>query len=649
MPAVIRAAAPAFDSSGTPFSTEFADVYHSTAGAGQSRHVFLCGSDLPARWARMRLFTVVEMGFGVGVNFMATWTAWKEDRERCDRLHYVAIEKHPFTRESLVALHARYPEFAIPSTALCAAWPPAVPGMHRLHFDLGRVSLTVCFGDARDVVPELALAADAFYLDGFAPDRNPDMWSPGLMKALGRLAAPDATIATYSTARAVREALAGAGFMTERRAGFGGKREMLAGRFAPRWQLRNRTEGAKPASDKSVLVVGAGVAGASVAERLCARGWRVDLIERRRGPAEEGSGMGAGVLQPHVSRDDSILSRFTRAGFLYAQKTWTEPPSGSAPIFNPCGVLQLAADTAQELRMAETLSRLGYPPDYAQYRTRDDAATLGGHELDTGGWWFPAAGSMRPAAFVRSQLDSAKGNSNTTLRLHFGRQIESLRRVGGRWQARDARGDLVAEAEIAVLANAHDAARLVDLGPAYLQRVRGQLMQIPAPPFPAPRCVVSGSGYVLPAIDGCAVVGASYDIGDENTRPEEAATSANLVRLDRLLPGSSVRVDPASLRSQIGFRCVAADRLPMLGAIVDLAAARIRASELTGARPADLPRITGLFGAFAYASRGLAWNLLAAELLACELEGEPLPLERSLKHAVDPGRFAMHRLRHGAL
>ena len=649
MPVVIRPATTAFDSSGTPFSPEFADVYHSASGAGQSRHVFLCGNDLPARWARMRLFTVVETGFGVGLNFMATWTAWKEDRERCDRLHYVAIEKHPFTLQSLVSLHGRYPEFAIPSATLCAAWPPAVPGMHRLHFDGGRVSLTVCFGDARDVVPELALDADAFYLDGFAPDRNPDMWSPGLMKALSRLAAPGATIATYSTARAVRDALAAAGFTTERRAGFGGKREMLAGRFAPRWPLRNRTQEPGSVSEKSALVIGAGVAGASVTERLCARGWRVDLVERRAGPAEEGSGMVAGVLQPHVSRDDSILSRFTRAGFLYASKRRIDPPAGSAPIFTPCGVLQLAANPTLFLRMAATLSWLVSPAEYAQYRTRNDAAALAGHELETGGWWFPAAGWMQPSAFVRSQLDSAQANPDTTLLLHFGRQIDSLRLVGYRWQVRDARGDLVAEAAIAVLANARDAARLADLGPAYLQQVRGQVTQVPAPPFPAPRCVVCGSGYVLPAIGGSAVVGASYDIDDENTMPDEAATSANLIRLDRLLPGSSVRVDPASLRSQVGFRCVAPDRLPMLGAIVDLAAARIRASELGGARPPDLPRIPGLFGAFAYASRGLAWNLLAAELLASEIEGEPLPLERSLKHAVDPGRFAMHRLRHGTL
>src|SRR5205085_9222047 len=164
-------------------------------------------------------------------------------------------------QRSLVKLHARYREFADVSAELCAAWPVAVPGMHRRHFDDGRVSLTLCFGDALDIAPELVLAADAFYLDGFAPDRNPDMWTPELMKALARVAAPDATIATYSTAGVVRDALDQAGFATAKRAGFGAKREMLVGRYAPRWPLLQRIRHREPALDKTVIVVGAGLAG----------------------------------------------------------------------------------------------------------------------------------------------------------------------------------------------------------------------------------------------------------------------------------------------------------------------------------------------------------------------------------------------------
>ena len=110
MPAPLVPAAPAFDADGTPLSPEYGDVYHSDeSGPGQSRHVFLGGNDLPARWAGSRVFTVLETGFGLGLNFLATWTAWRADSARPERLHFVSVEKHPFARAGLATLHARYP------------------------------------------------------------------------------------------------------------------------------------------------------------------------------------------------------------------------------------------------------------------------------------------------------------------------------------------------------------------------------------------------------------------------------------------------------------------------------------------------------------------------------------------------------------
>ena len=169
--------------------------------------MFLAGNGLPARWRGRRAFSVLETGFGFGLNFLATWAAWREDAERCGRLHFVSLEKHPFAAADLERLHARYPEFAESAAALRAAWPPLVPGVHRLELERGRVVLTLAFADAADALRELRLAADAIYLDGFAPAKNPAMWSAAALKALARLAAPGATAATWSTAAPVREAL----------------------------------------------------------------------------------------------------------------------------------------------------------------------------------------------------------------------------------------------------------------------------------------------------------------------------------------------------------------------------------------------------------------------------------------------------------
>ena len=254
MRAPLVPAEPAFDAAGTPYSPEYGDIYHSAdSGPGQARHVFLGGNDLPARWSGERVFTIVETGFGLGVNFLATWDAWRADSRRPERLHFVSVEKHPFTREGLAGLHARYAEFAPLAAQLQSAWPLPLPGMHRLEFEGGRVLLTLAFADAADILPQLRLAADAFYLDGFAPDRNPDMWSPEMMKALARIARNGATLATYTTARAVRDALAAAGFTPELRTGFGRKRNMLAARYSPQRTARHGLPAPKSWSERRAI------------------------------------------------------------------------------------------------------------------------------------------------------------------------------------------------------------------------------------------------------------------------------------------------------------------------------------------------------------------------------------------------------------
>ena len=208
MPGPLVPAVRAFAADGTPYSAAFGDVYHSAEGGpAQTRHVFLHGNGLPGRWQGRRTFTILETGFGLGLSFLATWRAWRDDPARCERLHFVSVEKHPFAGSDLAFVLKKYGE--LKSEELVARWPMLVPGMHRLEFENGKVVLTLFFGDIAEGLPQLQLAADAFYLDGFAPAKNPQMWEPRLLRHLGRLAAPGATLATWSVAASVREALAG--------------------------------------------------------------------------------------------------------------------------------------------------------------------------------------------------------------------------------------------------------------------------------------------------------------------------------------------------------------------------------------------------------------------------------------------------------
>ena len=594
-PAILVPARLAFAADGTPFSEAYGDVYHSAGGGvAQARHVFLRGNGLPARWQGRHAFTIVETGFGFGLSFLASWQAWREDPRRCARLHFVSIEKHPFAMSDLEVLFGKFPELKPEATQLASRWPMLVPGMHRIDFEGGAVVLTLFFGDVADGLPQLALAADAFFLDGFAPPKNPDMWEPRLLRHLGRMAAPGATFATWSVAAPVREALEGAGFAVEKDRGFGTKREMLRGNLIP----RKRTEPERTRS-RSAIVIGAGVAGAAACERLASRGWQVTLIERHAAPAAEASGNHAGVFHPIVAPDDSLFARYTRASFVFLLNHWKNLDKLE---WNRCGVLQLARNDAERASQRRALETLGYPARYARF----DAAK--------GGVWYPEAGWVKPRSLVQALL-SRKG-----IETRFGIEVSELEFAGQNWHAKNKQGKTIAAAPVVVLANAADALRLAPRPEVRLRRVRGQLTMAPA--IAGLDHVVLRGGMALPGVDGVSVIGASFDLDDHDPQVRADSHAGNLDRLELMLPGAGRGLDPAKLEGRVAFRAVVPDRLPMVGSLGN-----------------------GLYAAFAYGSRGLLWSSLAGELLASMLEGEPLPVERKLAAAVDPERFSIREKR----
>ena len=568
---------------GVPYSAAYGDLYHSAAGGvAQARQVFLQGNQVVERWAGRERFVILETGFGAGIKFLATWQAWRRDPARCGRLHFVSVEKHPFALSDLRDLLGRYPDLQAEANELEASWPLLVPGAQRLEFDGGNVVLTLFFADI-GVVRDLRLAADAFYLDGFAPAKNPDMWSHALMRSLSRLAAPGATAATWSVAAEVRKALQETGFAVEKRPGFGGKREMLI--------ARHEKGGRTPfIPRRSAAVVGAGLAGAAVCERLCARGWDVTLYERHAAPAQEASGNHAGSFHPVITPDDSLFARLTRAAFLASLRRFA---SLQNLRWDPCGVLQLARDDKEDASQRKALAALGLPPQYAQHATAQEASAHAGVPLAASGVWFPRGGWIQPRSLVEAQL-AACGNR---LSLKYATELKVL-----------------PKAPVVILANSAEAPKLHPVPHLRLRRVRGQLTDVPASEIEPPHAVVLRGGMVLPPVEGLCVVGASYDIDDEDPHPRVDSHESNVERMARIL---NVTTSPKALKGRVAFRAVAPDRVPVVGKLGE-----------------------GVYGAFAYGSRGLIWAALAAECLAAELEGEPLPLEGKLADAMDPGRFA---------
>lgn len=609
MPEVLTPARLAYAEDGTPWSPEYGDLYHSAQGGiAQAQYVFLHGNGLPDRWAGAPRFCILETGFGFGLSFLATWHAWQEDPRRCARLHFVSVEKHPFGAQDLAVLHAPHAELAPLAAELRDAWPMLVPGLHRLEFEQGRVVLTLAFGDAARLLPQLRLAADAVFLDGFAPAKNPDMWTPELMKAVARLCAPGATAATWSVAASVRDGLRAAGFAAEKRRGFARKSEMLVAQFVPPRTLRVAPP--RPA-ERSAAVVGAGIAGAAVCQRLAARGWEVTLVERHHAPAQEASGNHAGAFHPLVTRDDSHAARLSRGAFSWLLEHWRQLDAiGASPEWARCGLLQLVRDAREDAAQRAALEALALPPEYAQVLDAAQASACAGVRLAAGGLWFPEGGWIRPASLARALIERSGAKAL------YGREAAALERAGPRWVLRDRLGETIVEAGAVVLANAEDALRLAPSPPIRLRKVRGQLTYLP--PIASLKAVVLRGGMALPDIDGVSVTGASFDLDDEDRALRADSHAGNLERLERLIPGAARGLDPAKLEGRVGFRTVAPDRLPLIGAL--------------GEAP-------GLYGAIAYGSRGLLWAGMGAELLASVMDGEPLPLEAPLAAALDPGRF----------
>jgi tRNA 5-methylaminomethyl-2-thiouridine biosynthesis bifunctional protein len=650
MPDRLVPATLAFRDDGTLVSPAYGDIYHSAAGAlAQANHVFVGGNRLPGRWQGARTFTIVETGFGTGCNFLATWAAWRDDPTRCERLHFVSIEKHPFTRDDLriAASHiVANTTISADVEALVDAWPILMPGLHRLEFDEGRVVLTLVFGDALAMLPKLALRADAFYLDGFAPSKNADLWSVDVFRALAKHAGDDATFATYSSSGIVKRALDESGFSYRKVEGFAGKRAMLVGEFAPRWRIRrHEPPRALAVAERSAIVIGAGLAGCAIVERLAARGWHVTLIERHAHIASEASGNPAGVFHPLMTRDDHVASRLTRAGFLHALTRWRAlERAGHAFARSTHGLLHLAASDDDFARMRAAFDALAVPPDYARLFTVDDVRTHLGLAATQGGLLFPHGGAIWPAALSAAQC-AAAGERLTCM---MGTAVARLEHVDARWRALDADGRTLAEADAVVLANAGDAARLAGQRYVTLQPVRGQLTWLP-PGSAAPlACPVIGDGYAVPLDDGALLIGATFEPDDIDPALRHAGHEENLARVAKLLPGLLTNVpDAARLSGRVAFRWVTSDRLPVIGALADEARTLAHANTFGGAKPRDLPRIAGLYGAFGYGSRGLVWAALGAELIASQLEGEPWPLERELADAIDPARFLIRALRAG--
>lgn len=585
----------------TPFAGAYGDSYFMPGrGVEESRAVFIEPSELPRRFAELPddgVFVIGETGFGTGLNALLAADCFERHAPASARLHYCSAELHPLTVEDLARAVSHWPELSEPAAALVAAWPPPAPGFHRIH--LGeRVELTLMFGEAETLWWAGPEGVDAWFLDGFAPSRNPDLWTGSLFKALAQRSRPGTSVATFTAAGVVRRGLAEAGFEVERHEGFGAKRHRLTASMPGHWTPRRTRHG-------EAIVVGAGFAGCTSARALAERGWSVTVVDPRL--ASAASSPLAAVLYTTASHHLNAQNRFYLGSLLHAQR-W--------------------------------LQRLGFPRDETEGRLDgvvqhlvDPRVAGKTHQaMDTGAWpaallapmgkdrvRIAGAGSLRPEVWCRFLLDHPR----------IATAADRVEAIAGAARVELAAGGVL-EGDAIVLCTAASARDFPGLGWLPLRVVRGQVSFCRATPESRSwRETYCHAGYVTPAFEGVHSVGATFDRGRQEAVVDIADDELNLAELKRNVPslwralgGEAVEV----VGRQAGLRCQSADTLPLAGPLPD-----------PGHNPHTLDE--RLWLNIAHGSKGLTHTPLCADIISDRLSGHPPPADGPVMASIAPERF----------
>ena len=604
-------------------------------GLLQARHVFLQGCGLwspaaqPLAWQGRRQWHVLETGFGLGLSFLATWQAWKLDPQRPERLFFTSVEAWPVAAQDIVRSVQAWPELQPLADELAGAWRGLLPGIHRLVFEGGRVQLTLCIGPVDKMLREIDVAVDSVFLDGFSPEANPEMWSLHTLKAVARLCRTGTRVASWCVKRSVREDLAQCGFAVTRADGLPPKSHRLQAVFNPAWTPRTRLRPAlHTQAPRTALVLGAGLSGSAVACSLARRGWAVTVLDAGDGVGAGASGLPAGLTAPHVSPDDSVLSRITRAGVRATLQRCSELlQAGSDWAWT--GVLEHRVEGKRALPSGEAWPVQGH--EWSTPASPQQIAAAGLPQ-EAQALWHAMAAWLRPRQLVAAQL------ATPGIAVRWGTPVHALRPGPQGWQALDAQGRLLAEADQVIVAGGFHTGALLPEAGLPLNPLRGQISMGPMTALPAdvqarlPRVPVNGHGSFIAGVPLPLQWGSQpgWYLGStfERACPEAVLRNedhaANHARLATLLPSFSEPMRSAFALDQVlawaGLRCTLPDRLPAIG-------------------PVHAQQWPGLQVCAGMGARGISLSVLCGEVIAAQLEGEPLPLAPASAAHLAASRF----------
>ena len=600
-----------YNDAGTPVSELFGDIYFSdNGGLDETDYVFLHKNQLPERWFThpRAFFHIAETGFGTGLNFLLTWLRFRQYKTQsttCQRLYFSSFEKYPLSKADLTKALAAWPQLAELTTLLVESYPIALPGPHRMTFDGGTVMLDLWLGDVNELLPQVPEhnKVDAWFLDGFAPSKNPDMWQQNLFNQMFRLSHSDTTASTFTCAGFVRRGLNDAGFSARKTKGHGQKREML---IASAEQAAEFS--CKPPSQ--ITVIGAGVAGINAAFALWQKGIKVQLL-----CADTEAGMGAshnrqGAVYPNLHATYDLMSALSCQSFLYARQFYVLWLNKLAVAADWCGVLTLACNDNLAKRQYKIKQQSFALSGLFNAVTKEQSSEIAGVTLPYDGLFFPSAGWLCPQQYCQQM---AAWLSEQGVQIVYSTQVQQITQHEQGCVLQTSNDIL--HAHTVVLATG---AQLNDLDHQQsfpLRQIRGQVSHLQSQTMTPLKTVVCHQGYITPASQHLHSVGATFDRYNSHSNVLAEDNQQNLELVNQVLQQPDWFRDAEVISAKAGLRATVPDRMPVLG------------------QQQQLWR----FGALA--ARGLTWAPLLAEVLACGIMKEPLPLTVQQLDSIDIQRY----------
>ncbi|KZY66832.1 hypothetical protein A3735_00825, partial [Oleiphilus sp. HI0061] len=628
-----------------------------------------------------------EAGFGTGLNFLLSWRQWLACEEKGRRdFHYISFEKHPLSLSDLRNSLSKWPELADLSSQLCDDYPFTIKGHHTLKFECGRVILTLVFGDIYESLDEYRFMADCWYLDGFSPNKNPEMWSPALFKEVARLSSDGATFSTFAAASAVRRGLESAGFSVKRQKGFGKKREMLLGSITkqdlsstghlplsktnwayPQTLIKNSVKNSTAAAlDKDVsksfdtVIIGAGLAGISTASALYQRGLDVAIIDTRPAPVSGASGQSQLVMYAKFPSERNKTFNFVEHCLAYSLRYYPRLQANfDNEFWHPCGLLQLAWSDKEAAKQTRFANNTKLPTNFIRPICADESSEKSGLKHSCGGLWFENAGWLDPKVYAKILLSDKPAKSQATITPFYNCEAKQIsQNTDSSWTIETNSG--LFHTRHLVIANSNDTKSFPQLAHLPTKPLRGQVTSIRSKQnseeIKSTQCVLTGEGYLCPSVSGWHHFGATFDLDSNNESTNAEDNEKNFEAIQHWNPSwiSDKNTEDKSLndydvKSNAGLRCTTPDYLPIVGLAPNFEQMKETFAKLrVGANSCKHlygHYYQGLYVNVGHGSKGALTSPVAAELIAHEICGGIPPVNDTHKAMFSPARFIIKHLK----